>query len=85
MAAKQKARDVLVVPTYEAAQGGVKRAGRRILPGDVMVVSATAGPASIDGMSVGAIHVDERCWSGVLMPEWAEAVIEALLRGAAKA
>lgn len=84
MAAKKGPRDVLVVPRYDMAVGCRKVGGRRVMPGDIQVISATAGPASIEGLVVGEIHVDERCWQGVLNASWTDEVIESLLVGAEK-
>lgn len=89
MARKGQPQDVIVVESYWVAEqyrfkgaGLRKTAGRWMLPGDVRIISAGILPTSpsLDGLVVGALHVDPAVWeSGLWVYECAEMMIEALV------
>jgi hypothetical protein len=60
MATKSKTVDVIVVPSYDKVQAR-RSAGGYVMSGGVKVISVCAHPRGIDGLKVGAIHVDDRC------------------------
>ncbi len=89
MARKGQPQDVLLVESAWVAEqyrfkgaGLRKTAGRLMLPGDVRIISASIATdaTSLDGLVVGALHVDPFVWgAGVWVRECAEMMIEALV------
>lgn len=60
---------------------GLRRSGQRqILPGGVVVVSATAGPDKIPADLVpSSLHFHEAPLNGVLQQQWRDEVLEVLI------
>lgn len=82
MAAKPKPPvPVLVVQSTFGVTGIRRSAKRQVLPGGVVVVSATAGPDKIpDDLVPSEIHWHEAPLNGVLQHEWRWQVIDELMR-----